>query len=81
MVDYAFPDKLIDDNSTLLDLGIQPEQAVQIEIQSANPLTAPLMCNVSPPKPTLPAKITVKVETGLWEAPFFSPYAIVWGLS
>ena len=59
-----FADKLVDDKTSLLDLGVQPGQTVQIEIQSANPISAPLVYTVSKPKYKLPPQITVKAEIG-----------------
>ena len=49
---------------SLVDLGVGPNGAVQLEISSADPVSAP----IKPPKPkpeyVMPDVITVRVERG-----------------
>ena len=54
----------IKDDMSLVDLGVGPNGAVQLEISSADPVSAP----IKPPKPkpeyVMPDVITVRVERG-----------------
>ncbi|XP_072050656.1 IQ motif and ubiquitin-like domain-containing protein [Amphiura filiformis] len=59
---FMFDGSSIKDDMSLLDLGVGPNGAVQLEISSADPISAP----IKPPKPkpeyVMPDVITVRVE-------------------
>ena len=56
--------KLVEDQTVLSDLGVQGGQTVEVEIQSADPVSKPLMCTKVSPTYKLPDKVSVKVEIG-----------------
>ena len=56
--------KIVEDQAVLSDLGVQAGQTVQVEIQSADPVTRPLQFRTAMPAYKLPDKINVKVEIG-----------------
>lgn len=63
---------LLNDDSTLLKLGINPNQIVHIEVQSVDPVNAPLkLLNNSAAIPStqnspykMPEVLTVRIESG-----------------
>lgn len=57
-----FDGKIVEDQAVLSDLGVQAGQTVQVEIQSADPVTRPLQFRTALPSYKLPDKINVKVE-------------------
>ena len=56
--------KLVEDQTVLSDLGVQGGQTVQVEIQSADPVSNPLKYTKVSPTYKLPDKVSVKVEIG-----------------
>jgi hypothetical protein len=58
-------DTLLVDAGLLSDMGVQPGQTVQIELQSSDPINSPLkLMPVTKTPVKLPPIITVKAESG-----------------
>lgn len=61
---YLFLDKSVDDDQTLIDIGVQPHGMIQFEMSSLDPENYPMR----PVKPqqeyNMPDVITVRVQTG-----------------
>lgn len=61
----VFLDKLLVDEGLLSDIGVQPGQTLQIELQSNDPVNCPLKVKPpSKPQAKLPLFIIVKSERG-----------------
>uniref|UniRef100_A0A8C1KRV9 IQ motif and ubiquitin domain containing n=1 Tax=Cyprinus carpio TaxID=7962 RepID=A0A8C1KRV9_CYPCA len=64
ILSYLFLEKSVDDDQTLMDIGVQPHGMVQFEMSSLDPENYP----VRPVKPqqehNIPDVITVRVQTG-----------------
>jgi len=72
-------DRVVEEEQSLMELGVQPHSSIRMEMSSTDPSSHPLR-PPRPPEHNMPDVLTVKVQTGMNTQPFVLHILCEWQL-
>jgi len=74
-MDLCFSGRVVEEQWSLMELGVRPQGSTRMEMSSTDPATHPLRPLRPPEQDNMPDVITVRVQTG--EDTFCSPLGFI----